>query len=194
MSYEYVKRWRQRVKRRAVDSLGGECCICGYKRCLKALLFHHLEKETKEFDISGMKVNNWEKIVKELRKCVCVCKNCHTEIHEGITEVPKNAQRFDESYVEYKNPIKKEYNECPVCNGQKEKRLKVCSQECAARLRCKIDWNSVDLEKLLKSTLPLERIAEKLGVSGNAVRKRLRKLGLPVSLKERKKWAYSSAR
>lgn len=70
---------KKRVKRRAVDELGGKCSRCGYNRCLQALQFHHLDPSTKEFNIS--KTTNWEKIAVELKKCVLICANCHAEEH-----------------------------------------------------------------------------------------------------------------
>ena len=60
------------------------CKICGYKKCGSALEFHHLDKNTKDFSISQManKKISIQTIKKEIRKCVCVCSNCHKEIHE----------------------------------------------------------------------------------------------------------------
>lgn len=35
-------------------------------------------------------------MVAEVRKCVLLCHNCHTEVHHGITLIPPDIQRFDE--------------------------------------------------------------------------------------------------
>jgi len=45
--------------------------------------FHHTNSKEKDFKISGISVS-WERIKKELDKCVLVCKNCHGEIEAGL--------------------------------------------------------------------------------------------------------------
>jgi hypothetical protein len=68
------------------------------------LALHHLDPSQKDLSLSAIRANpkNWETIVKELRKCVLVCHNCHSEIHAGVREVVNNAARFDEKYLDYK--------------------------------------------------------------------------------------------
>jgi hypothetical protein len=81
---EKVNAWankrRKKRKQMAVDYLGGKCSVCGYKKCLGALEFHH-QKGKKDFNIGEMaKRTNWEITKKELDKCVLLCANCHREI------------------------------------------------------------------------------------------------------------------
>lgn len=78
-----VVSFRQRIKLKAIEYKGGKCSICGYCRCARALEFHHIDPETKDFAISAKSVS-WETIVKELDKCILVCSNCHAEIHSGF--------------------------------------------------------------------------------------------------------------
>lgn len=47
----YVSQRRIDLKRRAVESKGGKCAICGYDKALEALSFHH--KTDKEFGIGA---------------------------------------------------------------------------------------------------------------------------------------------
>ena len=35
--------------KQAVKLLGGKCCICGYDKCIDALVFHHRDPSIKEF-------------------------------------------------------------------------------------------------------------------------------------------------
>jgi len=49
-----------------------------------ALTFHHRNPDEKEFTLGQIKDNNWDKIIKELKKCDLVCFNCHMEIHEKL--------------------------------------------------------------------------------------------------------------
>ena len=81
----YVNKQRKEKKQKAINLLGGKCSICGYDKCNRALEFHHLDTSKKEFTISN-KSFSWEKIEKELLKCILVCANCHAEIHEKQNE------------------------------------------------------------------------------------------------------------
>jgi 5-methylcytosine-specific restriction endonuclease McrA len=80
---EAVIEWRKRTKQRLIDYKGGECELCGYKKCNRALQFHHLNPEKKDFSISGKSVS-FEKLKDEVKKCILVCSNCHSEIHDGL--------------------------------------------------------------------------------------------------------------
>lgn len=78
----YVNQKRRTLKERAVKFMGGKCKVCGYSKCNKALQFHHLNPQDKEFNISCTGVIAWEKLQKELKKCIMLCANCHAEIHD----------------------------------------------------------------------------------------------------------------
>ena len=56
------------------------CSVCGYKKSLDALCFHH--KRDKKYIVSRMSQNSRKSIKEEIRKCILVCHNCHSEIHE----------------------------------------------------------------------------------------------------------------
>jgi|GEM_PF-2320690 hypothetical protein len=84
--YVYSRRYLENVKLRAIKYGGGECQKCGYDTCWRALHFHHINPEEKEFAIfesrAGRKrVRNWEKLKLEINKCILLCSNCHTELH-----------------------------------------------------------------------------------------------------------------
>ena len=71
---------RKKTKERAVYHLGGKCVKCGYDKCLRALQFHHTDPNRKNFGISENGYNrSWEKVIKELEKCILLCSNCHAE-------------------------------------------------------------------------------------------------------------------
>lgn len=76
-----VIEWRRRAKIKLVEYKGGKCERCGYDKCIKALEFHHLNPKEKDFTISG-KSWSFERLKKEVDKCILVCSNCHSEIHE----------------------------------------------------------------------------------------------------------------
>ena len=66
-----------------VNYKGGKCERCGYDKCVQALQFHHLNPDEKDFAISG-KSYSFERLKKEVDKCIMVCANCHIEIHEEL--------------------------------------------------------------------------------------------------------------
>lgn len=78
-----TKNYRAEVKRKAVEYKGGACCICGYNTVLSALDFHHIDPTIKNYGISSG-TKSFESIKDELDKCILVCRNCHSEIHEGL--------------------------------------------------------------------------------------------------------------
>ena len=76
---------RQKLKLKAIEYKGGKCSYCGYNKSVKALQFHHLDSNKKDFTISNNgATKSWNKIKNELDKCILVCANCHAEIHDNI--------------------------------------------------------------------------------------------------------------
>jgi DNA invertase Pin-like site-specific DNA recombinase len=73
--------FRKRVKSKLVEYKGGCCEKCGYNKSEQALQFHHINPDEKDFTISG-KSYSFERMKKEVDKCIMVCANCHIEIHE----------------------------------------------------------------------------------------------------------------
>ncbi len=67
--------WFQKIKRQhsCVD------CEESHPVCLD---FHHIDPTTKEFSI-GQKCRTYskERIIAEIKKCICLCSNCHRKLH-----------------------------------------------------------------------------------------------------------------
>ncbi len=79
---------RQNKKKKLVDMFGGKCSVCGYKKYAGALDFHHLDPKAKSFALSVKGLSySWDSLVAEAKKCVLVCKNCHTEIEAGLLKI-----------------------------------------------------------------------------------------------------------
>lgn len=90
-----VNRHRRRGRERLwgiKGSLG--CCICGYSNAI-ALDFHHMIPSDKLLTISNGTSSGVRKsrIDCELRKCVVLCQNCHSEVEFGEKHVPEDAPR-----------------------------------------------------------------------------------------------------
>jgi len=85
-----VKMRRKKLRQMAVEYKGGQCNFCGYSKCPDALDFHHCDPKQKDFGLSARGLTrSWERIKKELDKCVLVCANCHREVHAGILQLPQ---------------------------------------------------------------------------------------------------------
>lgn len=56
------------------------CVKCNEKRYW-LLDFHHVDPQTKLFQISQGGEKGWEKILEEISKCVLLCANCHRDFH-----------------------------------------------------------------------------------------------------------------
>ena len=83
-----VNKRRRKLKELSVDYKGGKCIICKYDKYFGALEFHHLDPNEKDFSISKSgTTRSWEKLKQELDKCICVCANCHREIHAGLIDL-----------------------------------------------------------------------------------------------------------
>jgi len=170
-----VRNWRKNTKDKMIAAMGGKCQCCGYNTCSSSLAFHHIDPSIKDLSFGKIRANpkSWEKIVNELKKCILVCHNCHSEIHAGIRTLPKFYETFNDYYSNIENVI--EYDDCPICHSQKSISRKFCSQLCAQKNKRKVDWGKIDLLQLLKS-YKISEIEKMLGVSNAAIYKRRDKI------------------
>ena len=81
---EVVSIKRRAIKKALVDYKGGQCCRCGYNKSLRALEFHHLDSNEKDFTISRCITKSMDTLKQEVDKCILVCSNCHAEIHDEL--------------------------------------------------------------------------------------------------------------
>lgn len=85
----YVSDRRRRVKAILIAESGGRCVLCGYDRSVAALQFHHVDPDSKRFELSSRGVAQaLEKVREEAAKCVLLCANCHAEVETGIATLP----------------------------------------------------------------------------------------------------------
>jgi len=85
---EWVVASRIKKKKELVKIFGGKCKLCGYKKYVGAMDFHHTNPSEKSFSLSVKGLcYSWDTIRKEAKKCVILCKNCHAEVENGITEL-----------------------------------------------------------------------------------------------------------
>ncbi len=86
MSHKVVE-WRRRAKKTLVEYKGGKCQLCGYNKCIAALVFHHVDPSQKDFGLGSGTTRSIDKLKTEADKCVLLCANCHTEVHANMTNV-----------------------------------------------------------------------------------------------------------
>ncbi len=85
---KWVINSRIKKKEELVKIFGGKCRICGYKRYIGALDFHHIDPSAKLFSLSVKGLcYSWDTVLKEAKKCVLLCKNCHTEVENNIINI-----------------------------------------------------------------------------------------------------------
>lgn len=65
-----------------------KCEKCGESR-LYLIDFHHINPSDKSFTIGDGK-HSLRRIVEEVNKCICLCKNCHWEFHYLYGKNPEN--------------------------------------------------------------------------------------------------------
>lgn len=82
-----VKESRERRWKKILDIRSYFCVKCGYGglKYVEVLEMHHVDPSKKLFNVNqdGMR-SAWEKVKKELLKCIPMCPRCHREYHVGI--------------------------------------------------------------------------------------------------------------
>lgn len=175
ISSERVKKWRIYTKNRMVEAMGGECQCCGYNKTNRALSFHHIDPKEKEIGFGNIRADpkSWTKIVEELRKCILVCHNCHSEIHDKIRMLPEKYVTFKEEFSNYRKIEK--FDSCLFCGNDKPVKQKFCSHKCAQTNRRKVDWDNINLLDLF-SKYSIGELERMLGVSNAVIYKRRKKI------------------
>jgi hypothetical protein len=85
---KWVINSRIEKKKKLVKLFGGKCKICGYNKYIGALDFHHIDPRKKSFALSVRGLcYSWNTVAKEAKKCIILCKNCHSEVENGITKI-----------------------------------------------------------------------------------------------------------
>lgn len=79
---------RRAIKQQALEYLGGQCFICGYRESTLSMDFHHLDPSQKEFNIARV-TRSWERVRPELDKCVLLCNRCHAELNSDLIQLPE---------------------------------------------------------------------------------------------------------
>lgn len=73
------------------------CVKCGETRKC-SIQFHHIDPADKEVNLSNGNIGK-ERIKVEVKKCVCLCANCHLEFHYIYGHHPDNPKEALEKYL-----------------------------------------------------------------------------------------------
>lgn len=180
--YENIKRTIKNRVRRLKEGCGGKCIICGYNKSFRALAFHHINEHLKEFTIAQNYLYRWDEIIKEVKKCLLVCSNCHMEIHDNLYNEDV-LQKYHLSMI-YNIPTSEELKQrriktrklnCPICKrefNQTKINQKYCSPKCWSITFRKVK-SRPSIEILLKQVKESNfvQVAKLYGVSDNTIRK-----------------------
>ena len=81
------KERHKKRKQKIVALMGGGCVLCGYKKNMACLDFHHPDPTVKDCIPSKIIRNpDFTIVMGKLEKCMLVCRNCHGEIHHPDKE------------------------------------------------------------------------------------------------------------
>jgi hypothetical protein len=90
------KDWNM-IKKDAKVRSGGECTICG--------------KKTDKLDAHEVWSYDIEKGIQKLENVISVCKDCHSVIHIGYTQLKGNIERAEQHYLKVNNCTYSEYRQ-----------------------------------------------------------------------------------
>lgn len=85
------------TKKELVMGYRRPCCKCGEEDLTK-IQFHHIDPTKKLFDVSS--ASSKADAFIEIKKCVCLCKRCHSEFHRkysrgnGLWGTPEHLLEF----------------------------------------------------------------------------------------------------
>lgn len=175
------------LKKQAVDYKGGGCSQCGYSKCLASLAFHHLDPLEKDFQISG-KCTTWEKLKVEVDKCICLCHNCHTELHDAERQERMVERERQAREVVSKRVVREVFSvQCQcgtIFKARKSNRpnARFCSKVCSVEGRVKGNWPSDQNLLSMIDELGVSETARRVGVVPKTIRlRRTRILGLKLN-------------
>lgn len=193
-----VIRSRIRLKMRCITYKGGKCVDCGCSAeefPPSVFEFHHPDPSNKDFGISesSSHTKSFAKLLPELDKVVLLCCRCHRIIHHKWDKERMEARMA--AFSSLPNPERGRPNlepcgldilprdrtkvtrPCQTCDKPTD-RKKFCSQTCFRLQREQAEWPTDEKLKELVWAKPATTLAEELGVSSVAVKKRCRHRGI----------------
>jgi tRNA U54 and U55 pseudouridine synthase Pus10 len=80
--------YHQTKKKMISDAKDKPCAVCKQAFPVVAMDLHHTDPTIKEFSIStALNKVGYEKLQKEIEKCIPLCAICHRLLHAGLVEL-----------------------------------------------------------------------------------------------------------
>jgi hypothetical protein len=80
---DYTTKRHNARKLAVIEFLGGKCKKCRKKVHPAAFSLHHVDPKTKELGWNKLRNRSIKTLIKEVKKCVLLCANCHSMEHSG---------------------------------------------------------------------------------------------------------------
>jgi len=162
------------VKRKIffVRLLGGKCSKCGYHKNLSSLVFHHTDNKDFPLNIRHLSNNSFDKLKKEVDKCVLLCSNCHNELHNPDFDFIK-AEDMINTYGK-KQKLKRNKKHKTYCIDCDDEILStsIRCKRCSGNYKRKIKDRPTKEELLFElSQTTQTKMSEKYGVSRTTIRR-----------------------
>lgn len=93
---------------------------------ISCLEFHHLDPNEKEYTVASMIKCSFEKIQKEMKKCIVLCSNCHKKLHwddDKIEKLKNDIAELEKENNKFINKRIKKHSTCKIC-GRSKKEVK----------------------------------------------------------------------
>jgi hypothetical protein len=151
-----------------------QCHRCGFsEEC--ALHAHHVVPSEKSFAISSGNTKALQDLVKEANKCILLCANCHAVIHKYNEEFYFNKNNIPKYIMlDEMLPRTKSIRKCSECNKEISFKSKRC-HDCYNNNRGIVKWPPIEELITLVNESNYSQVGKLLGVSDNAVSKRIKK-------------------
>jgi len=82
---EYLQQRSKKLIKECIDILGGVCVVCNTTENLQ---FDHIDRTTKEFEISKARSVSKSRLLLELKKCQLLCESCHLKKSKKCGDLP----------------------------------------------------------------------------------------------------------
>lgn len=168
-----VAEQRRVMKQALVEEAGGKCQICTYDAYIGGLDFHHLIPSEKSYGLGCRGLTRAYALLRqEARKCILLCCRCHREVEAGLVSCQGIVSLIPDVQP-YGTPGKR------VDPSLKQMTIrntgKVNLRKSYVR-KTKIVWPSHEVLAKMVAESNYSAVGRVLGVSDNAIRKRLKKM------------------
>lgn len=166
--YQTIRGLKRKLK--LIESFGGKCSNCGYDKNIASLQFHHLRDKSFQLDMRNLSNRKMETILEESLKCILLCANCHTELHNPEMDKESIKENLQNELEKYKE-TKPKNSEDIICScGKTKYRYSTVCKECGDLEKRKVkDRPSKELLLSLLETKTKKEVAKNYGVSATTI-------------------------